>query len=179
MKEVKAPLALLAELMKDASLERWVEYAKITNENFFDLDKKWMDNIEERYGDEVALEFDRLCYVPTMGLIASKLKEFFGFAGEDDLSILAKVYQLSPFALAGVNYEFELTSNRLTRRVRKCPMQLSRRERGKAEEPCKPSLIEATATIAKAINPRIKVTHIICPPDPHPEDFWCEVTFEI
>jgi hypothetical protein len=178
MKEVKAPSALLADLMKDASLERWVEYTKLLNENFFNLDNKWMSEIEKRYGDEVALEFDRLCYVPILGLIASKLKEFFVFPGDDDLSILAKVYQLSPFG-SFVNYEFELAGNRLTRRVRKCPMQLSRRERGDAEEPCKPSLIEAAATIAKAISPRIKVTHIICPPDPHPEDFWCELTFEV
>ena len=123
-------LQLLADLMKDAPLEKWIEYAEIANKNFWTLQNNWMANIEKKYGQEAALEFDCLCYGRAIEVAAYRLKRFFGFTGEDDLSVLAQVYQLTP-AGSYVDIEFPvISSNRLIRRVRRCPMQLTRRKEG-------------------------------------------------
>ena len=170
-------LRLLADLMKGVPQQKWIEFAEMANKNFWTLQNNWMMNVEKKYGQEAALEFDSLCYGRAIEVAAYRIKRFFGFAGEDDMSVLAKVYQLTP-AGSYVDIEFpEITPNRLVRRVRKCPMQLNRRREGLSEILCKAPLIEACKRIAGVINPEIKVTDVICPPDPHPEDLWCEVTF--
>jgi hypothetical protein len=40
----------------------------------------------------------------------------------------------------------------------------------------KRTICEAAATV---INPAAKVKCLVCPPDEHPEDVWCEWEFEI
>jgi hypothetical protein len=164
--------------MKGAPLEKWIEYAEMANKNFWTLQNNWMMNVEKKYGQEAALEFDSLCYGRAIEVAAYRIKRFFSLAGEDDMAVLAKVYQLTP-AGSYVDIEFpEITSTRLVRRVRRCPMQLTRRKEGLPEILCKPPLIEACQRIARVISPEIRVTDVICPPDPHPEDLWCEVVFE-
>jgi len=171
-------LRLLANLMRDAPQEKWIEFAEIANKNFWTLQNNWIANVERRYGPEAAVEFDCLCYGRAIEVAAYRFKRFFTFAGEDDMSVLAKVYQLTP-AGSYVDIEFPVvTSTRLVRRVRQCPMQLRRREDGLPEIKCKPALIEACNRIARVINPQIKISYVLCPPDPHPEDLWCEVVFE-
>jgi hypothetical protein len=171
-------LRLLADLMKDMPQEKWIEFAEMANKNFWTLQNNWMANTEKKYGQNAALEFDCLCYGRAIEVAAYRLKKFFDFTGEDDMSILAKIYQLTP-AGSYVDIEFpEITNKRLVRRVKRCPMQLRRLEQGQAEILCKPALIEACTRIAKVVNPEIKITYVLCPPDPHPEDLWCEVVFE-
>jgi hypothetical protein len=56
-------------------------------------------------------------------------------------------------------------------------MQLRRKEEGLPELPCRPALASTAAIVAKVINPAIKVISVMAPPDPHPEDLWCETIY--
>jgi hypothetical protein len=60
-----------------------------------------------------------------------------------------------------------------------CPMQLARLKQGMGELPCKEAGLAIMESFSKAINPKLKARCIICPPDKHPEDLWCEWEWEL
>ena len=168
---------LLMKMMKDASTEKWCQYIEMANKNFWTLQNNWMFRVETMYGQEAALELDGLCYGRAIEVAAYRMKRFFEF-GDDDLDTLAKVYQMTP---AGSYCDIEFireSKDKLIRRVRECPMQLVRLEQGLDPIECKSALEIAAANIAKVVNPAIKVTEVLCPPDPMPEGLWCDVVYE-
>ena len=169
---------LLKTMMKDASIEKWCDFVEMTNKNFWTLQNNWMYQVESKYGQEAAVEFDGLCYGRAIEVAAFRMNKFFDFE-DDDLERLAKVYHLTP----GGSYcdmEFIRTSpEKLIRRVSVCPIQLTRINQGMGLIACKAALTEAAEKISRVINPAIKITNVLCPPDPMPEGLWCDVEFEL
>jgi len=174
---IESASGVLKSLMKDASADKWCRYVEMANKNFWTLQNNWMFRVETMYGQEAALELDGLCYGRAIEVAAYRMKRFFDF-GDDDLDTLAKIYQLTP---AGSYCDIEFIregSDTLIRRVRECPMQITRLEKGMDPIECKSALEIAAANIAKVVNPAIKVTKVLCPPDPMPEGLWCDVVYE-
>ena len=157
--------------------ERLIDYIELVDKNFWTLQNNWIINMEARYGDEVALEFDDLAFGRCCEIQVYRLKKFFGLG--DDIPALMKIFDFSQFC-STLDTEFhDITDKQVMWRVTRCPIQLARIERGESEIPCKVSAIPINEKIAKAINPKMKCTCIICPPDPHPADRWCEFKFTI
>jgi hypothetical protein len=60
-----------------------------------------------------------------------------------------------------------------------CRVQSARKRRNLPDFPCKSvGLVEYTE-FAKTIDPRIKTTCLACPPDYHPDEFYCAWRFYI
>ena len=164
------------ELMK-LSKERLVDFIEMASSNFWTLQNNWMINVEGKFGRDVAVELDGMCYGRAAEVQIFRIKKFLNLG--DDMPSLARAILLSLFSFY-VDIEFpEITQTKVVRRVRVCPMQLERRRKGLPELPCKPALVSAYTKVAAAVNPKIKITHVLCPPDPHPEDLWCDVVFEL
>ena len=157
--------------------EKLVDYIYLIHKNFWTLHGNYIMNLEKRYGEGVAMEFEDLAFGRAAEVQVYRLKEFFGLG--DDMSALMKIFDFSEFC-SNIEYEFlEVTNNRLIWRVTKCPMQLTRLEAGLPEIACKLSAMPINERIAKTVNPKMKSTCITCPPDPHPPDRWCEFEFKI
>jgi hypothetical protein len=73
----------------------------------------------------------------------------------------------------------EVTETRAVFRMLDCRVQSARRRKGLADHPCKSVGIVEYSEFAKAIDPRIATRCIACPPDPHPEEFWCAWEFTL
>jgi hypothetical protein len=159
------------------SKERLVDYIEIIHKNFWTLQGCYVLELERRYGGDVAMEFDDIAFGRAAEVQVYRLKKFFDLG--DDMSALMKIFDFSEFC-SNIEYEFhEVTEKRLIWRVTKCPMQLARLKDGLPEIACKLSAIPINEKIARAINPKMKSICIVCPPDPHSEDRWCEFEFKI
>ncbi len=110
-----------------------------------------------------------------MELQTQRLKKFFNL--KNDLKSLVQVLKFSLFGLYAQGLEYEISDQKVIRRVRRCPMQLKRREDGLPELLCKQALASTASRIARVINPTIKVISVMAPPDLHPEDLWCETIY--
>ncbi len=60
-----------------------------------------------------------------------------------------------------------------------CRVQSARKRKGLDDFPCKPVGIAEYAYFAHTIDPRIRTNVISCPPDPHPDDFYCAWHFNL
>jgi hypothetical protein len=106
-----------------------------------------------------------------------RLRKFFGL--KDDLQSLMDAMALSTI-WANAEYEIrKIDDHRFTIKVTTCHQQVRRLEDGIGEIPYKPAGIAICEAAATVINPSAKVNCIVCPPDEHPEDVWCEWEFEI
>ncbi len=159
------------------SSERLIDFIEMCAKNFWTLQNNWMANTERRFGVEVAAEMDALCYGRASEVMVHRAKKFFKLGGT--MFDLAKILNTSISAMY-VDFEFpELSEKRMVRRVRACPMQMTRLQQGLPELPCKEPAIRTYQRIANAHNSRIRVVSVTAPPDPHPEDRWCDVVLEI
>lgn len=157
--------------------EQLVDYIEMIHKNFWTLQGYYVLELEKRYGQNVAMEFDDIAFGRAAEVQVYRLKKFFNLG--DDMTALMKIFDFSEFC-SNIKYEFrEVTEKRLVWRVTKCPMQQARLKDGLPEIACKLSAIPINEKIAKAINPRMKSICVICPPNSHPEDRWCEFEFKI
>ena len=60
-----------------------------------------------------------------------------------------------------------------------CRVQSARKRKGLDDFPCKSVGIEEYSGFARTIDERIKTTCISCPPDDHPDDFFCAWEFVV
>lgn len=58
-----------------------------------------------------------------------------------------------------------------------CRVQAARQKKGLADYPCKSAGLVEYSYFATGIDPRIRTECIGCPPDPHPEDWFCAWRF--
>ena len=64
-------------------------------------------------------------------------------------------------------------------RMNDCRVQAARKRDGRPDFPCKPVGIVEYEGFARAIDPRIKTRCVACPPDEHPDTFYCAWEFEL
>lgn len=165
-------------MMKDAGPDDWARYIEMCNKNFWTLQNHWMMNVEKKYGQSAAVQFDGLCYGRAIAVAAYRLLQVFDFS-DDDLDTLAKVYQLSP-AGSYIDIDFQrIDDNTLLRRVTDCPIQNARLAKGQEPIACKEPVTIAAGNIARVVNPDIKITSVLCPPDEVPAGLWCDVVYSL
>jgi hypothetical protein len=71
----------------------------------------------------------------------------------------------------------EVSENRCVFRMLECRVQEARKRKGLPDYPCKPVGLSEYSHFAKAIDPEIQTRCVACPPDEHPQGFWCAWEF--
>ncbi len=71
----------------------------------------------------------------------------------------------------------DVSENRCVFRMLECRVQETRRRKGLPDYPCKPVGLSEYSSFARTIDPGIQTRCIACPPDRHPEGFWCAWEF--
>ena len=64
-------------------------------------------------------------------------------------------------------------------RMNECRVQAARKRKGLSDFPCKPVGLVEYGNFARTIDPRFRTRCIVCPPDSHPEEYWCAWEFTL
>ena len=83
------------ELMK-LSKERLVDFIEMASSNFWTLQNNWMINVEGKFGRDVAVELDGMCYGRAAEVQIFRIKKFLNLG--DDMPSLARAILLSLFS---------------------------------------------------------------------------------
>jgi len=157
-------------------VEKLVELCSKTS---YTLDGLWFTLVESKFGLDVALEIDvevwrRLCLIQ-----AKRIQKYFPLDKGSSIRNLVKVVELDPLLAVYKPKTVQLSDNHAVLRLTDCPPQKARIRDGRGEFPCKPVGVALFTSYAEVIDPRVKVSCLACPPDAHPEEFWCEWQFDI
>jgi len=150
-------LHLLADLAK-----RWLAH-----------DGLWFQSIEAEHGMEDAIRHDIDAWRKFTVLEAKRIMEFLGLPANGGLDALARALRFRLYAFINVQEIIRPDDKTLIFRMNDCRVQSARKRKGLPDFPCKPVGIEEYTLFAATIDSRIKTRCLACPPDAHPEEFWC------
>ncbi len=165
------------EILSKLSKEELLEYIDMFQKNWWNLQNNYILYINNEFGEEAAVKADAHCFPANARVQMYRLRKMFGL--KDDIKSLREAMILSTI-WANADYEIEdVDDKRFRIKVTNCHQQVRRLEDGIGELPCKPAGLAICEAAAEVINPTAKTTCLVCPPDDHPKDVWCEWEFEI
>ena len=92
---------------------------------------------------------------------------------------LAKALGLRLYAFINEQEIVEQSDEHLVFRMNDCRVQSARKKKGLSDFPCKPVGLVEYAGFASTIDPLIQTRCIGCPPDDHPDDWYCAWEFRL
>jgi hypothetical protein len=135
-------------------------------------DAFWFLTVEDTFGSDVAVKLNERIWAKMGSLAAREIKERFPLE-EEGVPRVLEALSYFPWTII-VGYKMEETPDGATIRVSHCPPQEARVKTGRGEFPCKAMHMAEFTNFAKEIDERVEVQCLMAPPDPHPENLWCE-----
>jgi len=164
--------------LMNMSKEKLIDLLSLQIRNIWSEDGFYFLGIEQRFGTEAAIEIDREVWAVMGKIEARRLKETLGIT-DNNIQALFKVLKHTSWWLSLDDKEFILEDNRLVIRNTNCPVQQIRIKKGLGEFGCKPVRWGFLRNFVKEFNSDIEVYCLVCPPDEHPEDLYCEWEFKL
>jgi uncharacterized protein DUF6125 len=166
-------------LLYDLSREELVRIIVDDAKNWLAHDGVWFQAIEKRYGMDVAVEIDTEAWRFFTVIEARRIMERLGIKPGGGIETLAECLKHRFYARLNLQECIEVTQTRAVFRMLDCRVQSARKRKGLADHPCKSVGIVEYSEFARTIDPRITTSCIACPPDGHPDDFWCAWEFTL
>jgi hypothetical protein len=164
----------IEKLPKEKLLELTKNFAK----NWLAHDGLWFQAVERAHGLDHAIKLDAEAWSRFSPIEARRIKELLGLQEQGGLEALRTALDYRLYAV--LNKQQSILEGGLLRfYMQDCRVQSARKRRGLPDFPCKPVGIVEYSTFAAEIDPRIKTRCIACPPDDHPEEYYCGWEFWI
>ncbi len=147
--------------------------------NWLANDGIWFQAVEGKYGMNDAKRCNDTCWSRYSPFEASRIKNLLDLPDNGGLKALKKALGFRLYAWINEQSTEEPDDNTLIFRMNSCRVQTARKRKGLDDYPCKSAGLVEYPTFASAIDKRIKTECIGCPPDEHPDDWYCAWKFTI
>jgi hypothetical protein len=108
---------------------------------------------------------------------ATRIKELLRLPFNGGIPALKKALSFRLYALINEQSFEEIDENVFIFKMNKCRVQAARKRKGLQDYPCKSAGLVEYPYFARAIDDRIRTECVGCPPDDHPEDWYCAWRF--
>jgi len=161
------------------SREQLIGIIEDSAKNWLAHDGLWFQAVEQAHGMEAAIKADAEAWRKFTVIEAKRIMERHAIAPNGGIPALVKALGLRMYAYINVQDTVEQTENRVVFRMLDCRVQSARKRKGLADFPCKPVGLVEYERFAKTIDPRIETRCVCCPPDKHPDEYWCAWEFTL
>ena len=159
--------------------EELIDYIEDLSKNWLAIDGTWFQAVEKEFGLDKAIELDAAQWKRFTVIEAKRIMRRFNIQENGGISALVKALNYRVYANINVQETVEISDNRCVFRMNDCRVQSARKRRNLPDFPCKSVGIVEYEDFAKTIDPRIKTKCICCPPDQHPDNYYCAWEFTI
>lgn len=163
----------LNELSREQLIGMLDDFAK----NWLAHDGLWFQAVEKEYGMDAAIACDTEAWRRFTVIEAKRIMKRHGIAENSGLTGLKKALGYRLYSRLNEQEIIEETAGSFVFRMNVCRVQEARKRHGLPDFPCKSVGIVEYTEFARTIDPRISTACIACPPDPHPEEFYCAWKF--
>ncbi len=169
----------IPEPMLNMSRESLNELLNSAAINWLANDGVWFQAVEFESGMNDAKRCNDSCWANFSPFEAWAIKKFIELPENPGLEGLKKALQFRLYATINEQSITEETSDGFTFQMNKCRVQSARKRKGLDDYPCKSAGLVEYPYFAKAIDKRVKTECLGCPPDEHPDEWFCAWRFTI
>ena len=162
--------------MPQEKLESLIE---VMGMNWLAVDGIWFQAVEEKHGMLDAKRCNDSCWAWFSPFEAWSIKRLLKLGENPGIEGLKKALQLRLYAKINIQSIIEEGPNCIVLQMNKCRVQSSRKSKKMDDYPCKSAGLVEYTNFARGIDTRIKTECIGCPPDTHPEEWFCAWRFTI
>lgn len=147
--------------------------------NWLANDGVWFQSVEFSRGMNDAKRCNDSAWAQFSPFEAWSIKRLLDLPEKPGLEGLKKALNHRLYAYINEQSFEEESENSFVFKMNDCRVQSARKRKGLDDYPCKSGGLVEYTTFAEAIDARIKTECIGCPPDPHPEEWFCAWRFTI
>jgi hypothetical protein len=147
--------------------------------NWLAHDGLWFLAVEAEHGMETAIRHDSTAWEQFTVIEAKRIMQRHGIAPNSGLEGLKKALKYRMYAHLNIQEIVEETPTSFVFRMNDCRVQSARKRENRPDFPCKSVGLVEYARFAQTVDPRIKTDCICCPPDGHPEEYYCAWKFSL
>jgi hypothetical protein len=166
---------MLTELNRDKLLDLLFLHIR----NLWRVDGLYFLGIEEQFGTDSATAVDAGVWLSMAAIEAKALRRMFGVSENADVKTIMMLLRKSSWALDQPFKTVVIKDCCATLSVDKCRTQEARLSKGLCEFGCKSVRFGYLKRFAETLNPNVKVSCLVCPPDKHPKELWCKWEFRL
>lgn len=155
--------------LEDMDLRQYVDFLL---RHYRLADAYWFLGVEDTFGTDAAVKLNEDIWTRMGNIAARDIKERFPLE-EQGVARVLEALSYFPWAII-TGFQLEHAGDVARIRVPHCPPQAARLRAGRGEFPCKAMHLGEFINFAREIDERVEVRCVMAPPDPHPEDLWCE-----
>ncbi|MGI9538202.1 MAG: DUF6125 family protein [Desulfocapsaceae bacterium] len=147
--------------------------------NWLVNDGVWFQTIEQSEGLDEAKRCNDSCWAHFSPFEAQTIKQRLGLSEAPGLEGLKKALGFRVYASINVQSIVDEGEKSFVFQMNDCRVQAARKRRELPDYPCKSAGLVEYSYFARSIDGRIKTQCLGCPPDEHPEDWYCAWRFYI
>ena len=147
--------------------------------NWLANDGVWFQSVEFTSGMNDAKRCNDSCWAHFSPFEAWAVRRFLSLGDHCGLEGLKKALSFRVYARINVQSFEDDGSDAFIFRMNECRVQAARKSKQLPDYPCKSAGLVEYSYFARAIDPRIQTECIGCPPDAHPDDWYCAWRFSI
>ena len=147
--------------------------------NWLANDGVWFQSVEFTSGMNDAKRCNDSCWAHFSPFEAWAVKRFLGLGARPGLDGLKRALSFRVYARINVQSFSDEGPDAFIFRMNKCRVQVARNSKNLPDYPCKSAGLVEYTYFARAIDPRIHTECIGCPPDDHPDDWYCAWRFSL
>jgi hypothetical protein len=167
------------ETLRQHSQEELIDLLEMAAKNWLAHDGLWFLAAEEAFDMETAIELDRQAWERFTVIEATRIMDFLRIAPGGGVPALKEALGYRLYARINEQEIIDLDEHTLVFRMNECRVQAARQRKGLPDFPCKPVGLVEYGNFAATVDPRFQTRCIACPPDPHPEDYFCAWEFTL
>ncbi len=147
--------------------------------NWLANDGVWFRTVEAKHGMALAKKINDEAWTKFTVIEAKRIMKRLQIPENGGIAALEQALKFRLYARVNKQEILRPTKNKIVFRMNDCRVQSARKRANLPEYPCKSAGMIEYPYFASTIDPRIETRCIACPPDPHPEEFWCAWEFKL
>lgn len=165
--------------LKNLPEEKKKELLESMGVNWLASDGIWFQAVENEIGLFDAKRCNDTCWTRYSPFEASRIKDLMDIPKQGGITGLKKAFAFRMYSFINEQTIEDVDEKTLILRMNNCRVQAARKRKGLEDYHCKSVGIVEYRTFAETIDSRIRTECIGCPPDGHPEEWYCAWKFTL
>lgn len=169
----------IPKIINDMPDQSLINLFEELGKNWLANDGIWFQAVENAYGMNDAKRCNDSCWTKFSPFEAWSIKQLLGLSDQPGLEGLKAALKFRMYAFINKQSISEEGPNSFVFQMNDCRVQSARKRKGLADYPCKSAGLVEYSRFAEGIDRRIKTECIGCPPDAHPDEWFCAWRFTL